>query len=226
MKTVVMTGATSGIGRVAADHILEAPDIELWVGARGAPPPGAHALPLDLARLANVHTFAQAVKERLGECPLDVLVLNAATQTPNDRGRTEDSFETTFAVNHLAHYLLIARALSRSPAAKAKHLRVIAYNPGFTLGTGLQQKAPLAYRWLMAPNTRSNSWRSIQWRERVSRAWRITRESSPELRPPRLIRIHWKGTSDDIATDACELSPARLVGSSRLAALPRHDDLR
>jgi NAD(P)-dependent dehydrogenase (short-subunit alcohol dehydrogenase family) len=35
------------------------------------------------------------------------LVLNAATQFGNVDQRTEDGFETTFAVNHLAHYLLL-----------------------------------------------------------------------------------------------------------------------
>mgnify|MGYP005810148013 CR=1 FL=1 len=218
MTTVVMTGATSGIGRVAAEHLLRAPDVRLWLGTRGAPPPGAHALPLDLAQLASVRAFAQTVSERLGETPIDALVLNAATQFPSDTERTEDGFETTFAVNHLAHYLLLrlllprlaeaatvvittsdthdpalnpiappdhadaerlahpvrvpgtrarpfrdgfraysasklcnlltARALGRSRTAEAKHLRVIAYNPGFTLGTGLQRRAPLFIRLL------------------------------------------------------------------------------
>src|SRR3546814_12869593 len=44
--------------------------------------------------------------------------------------------------------LLTARALSRSQAAEVKHLRIIAYNPGFTLGTGLQRSAPLIL-WLL-----------------------------------------------------------------------------
>ena len=70
MTTVVMTGATSGIGRVAAEHMLQTPDVQLWLGARGAPPAGAHVLPLDLARLASVRAFAQAVGERLGETPI------------------------------------------------------------------------------------------------------------------------------------------------------------
>jgi len=34
-------------------------------------------------------------------------VLNAGVVRPDDTGRTVDGFETTFAVNHLAHYLLL-----------------------------------------------------------------------------------------------------------------------
>jgi NAD(P)-dependent dehydrogenase (short-subunit alcohol dehydrogenase family) len=113
VTTIVMTGATSGIGRVAAEHMLRVPGVLLWHGARGAAPPDAHALPLDLKRLASVRAFAQALGERLGEIPIDVLVLNAATQFPNDTERTEDEFETTFAVNHLAHYLLLRLLLPR-----------------------------------------------------------------------------------------------------------------
>lgn len=42
-----------------------------------------------------------------GDRPINRLVLNAATQFGNVDQRTEDGFETTFAVNHLAHYLLL-----------------------------------------------------------------------------------------------------------------------
>jgi NAD(P)-dependent dehydrogenase (short-subunit alcohol dehydrogenase family) len=38
---------------------------------------------------------------------IDALVLNAGAQFPNLDQRTEDGSETTFAVNHLAHYLLL-----------------------------------------------------------------------------------------------------------------------
>jgi NAD(P)-dependent dehydrogenase (short-subunit alcohol dehydrogenase family) len=47
------------------------------------------------------------VVDRLGGAPIDALVLNAGLSPHSDSNRTADGFETTFAVNHLAHYLLL-----------------------------------------------------------------------------------------------------------------------
>jgi NAD(P)-dependent dehydrogenase (short-subunit alcohol dehydrogenase family) len=210
-RIVVMTGATSGIGANAATRIVAEPNIRLFIGARGAHsgPKGAEVIPLDLASLASVRTFADDVKRRLGRAHVDVLVLNAGVQTMDATQRTVDGYEVTFAVNHLAHYLL-ARLLVPSmadngrlvittsdthdpamgvggpktldpealahpdkhpkfspyPASKlcdlltarsfaalaeiqAPHITVIAYNPGLTLGTGLNRDAPRLLRSLM-----------------------------------------------------------------------------
>jgi NAD(P)-dependent dehydrogenase (short-subunit alcohol dehydrogenase family) len=218
MKTIVMTGGTSGLGEVAAQKIFQSSNTKLLLGARGTGKNRIETLPLDLARFASVRTFAEAVARRLGDTPIDALVLNAGTQFPNVDQRTEDGFETTFAVNHLAHYLLLrlltpklaqnaivvittsdthdpatnpfapkklnaaqlahpeakagggktgftagfraysssklcdlltARALASSPEAKARNLRVIAYNPGLTPGTSLWRVWPLWARLLM-----------------------------------------------------------------------------
>jgi NAD(P)-dependent dehydrogenase (short-subunit alcohol dehydrogenase family) len=69
-----------------------------------------------------VRSFAKAVDERLGASPIDALVLNAG-RSGDAAGRTVDGFETTFAVNHLAHYLLlrplVPRANSRTAAGGA-----------------------------------------------------------------------------------------------------------
>lgn len=104
MTMVVMTGGTSGLGLVAAQRFVHELDTRLLVGARGT---GSEldTLPLDLSRLASVRQFAESVGAVAG--PIDALVLNAATQVPDINHRTEDGFETTFAVNHLAHYLLL-----------------------------------------------------------------------------------------------------------------------
>jgi NAD(P)-dependent dehydrogenase (short-subunit alcohol dehydrogenase family) len=216
MQTIVMTGGSSGLGRVAADEILKAPDTRLLQGARGDIRSEVETLPLDLARLQSVRDFAQAVSGRLGTTPINGLVLNAGTQFPDVDQRTEDGFETTFAVNHLAHYLLLrlllpklaagatvvittsdthdpainpmaprtldaellayperavvrarlagfraysasklcnlmtARALAASEEARTRGMRVIAYNPGATPGTGLARAWPL---WVRAPLT-------------------------------------------------------------------------
>lgn len=104
---VVMTGATAGFGLFAAER-LAAAGADLVVGARSpaALPPAlagrVAAHPLDLDALANVRAFADA----LGEAPIDVLVLNAGLQLAKP-ARSADGFERTFAVNHLAHYLLL-----------------------------------------------------------------------------------------------------------------------
>ncbi len=101
MATIVMTGATSGIGRVAADRLV-ADGHQLIVGARGkGAPPIADVRPLDLASLTSVRAFADALA-----APVDVVVLNAGMQRLDVAARTADGFEATFGVNHLAHYLL------------------------------------------------------------------------------------------------------------------------
>ncbi|MGW7073837.1 hypothetical protein [Streptomyces sp. NPDC054866] len=51
-----------------------------------------------------MRALAASVRERLGGTRVDALVLNAGVVRPDVTGRTMDGFETTFAVNHLAHY--------------------------------------------------------------------------------------------------------------------------
>lgn len=108
MGAIVMTGGTSGFGALAAEQLRGRRDAELLIGDRGRQGREvAGALPLDLARLDSVRSFARAVLDRLDGRPVDALVLNAGGIRADDRGRTVDGYETTFAVNHLAHYLMI-----------------------------------------------------------------------------------------------------------------------
>lgn len=110
---IVMTGATSGIGLEAAKWLVARPHVSLIVGARHPDklPPSLSgkvtALPLDLADLESVRQFANAVR---ATGPIDVLVGNGGMQT-NVPERSAQGFERTFAVNHLAHYLLARRLI-------------------------------------------------------------------------------------------------------------------
>ena len=118
MKTVVMTGGTAGFGAVAAKKISNTPNIKLILGARDNRNSSIETLPLDLARLSNVRSFVQALTKRLDGTKIDILVMNAGAQFGTTRHRTGDGFESTFAINHLAHYLLL-RLLTPSLAKNA-----------------------------------------------------------------------------------------------------------
>jgi NAD(P)-dependent dehydrogenase (short-subunit alcohol dehydrogenase family) len=118
MKTVVMTGGTAGFGAVAAQRISNTPHTNLILGARDTKSSSIDTLPLDLARLSNVRSFVHALTKRLDGTKIDVLILNAGAQFGNTKHRTEDGFESTFAINHLAHYLLL-RLLTPSLARNA-----------------------------------------------------------------------------------------------------------
>ena len=114
-RVLVMTGATSGLGAAALKRLAVQPNTEIIVGARGRREiAGATVLPLELGSLESVRAFASAVGERLGNAGIDVLILNAGAQFRHEQ-RSVDGFEMTFAVNHLAHYLL-ARLLMPSMA--------------------------------------------------------------------------------------------------------------
>jgi len=122
MKVIIMTGATSGIGAEAVKHFAEQPDTLTVTGTRGSGrlvPQGTEVFPLDLSSLKSVRSFADAVKQRLGNTPIDILVLNAGARFKNNLQRSEDGFEMTFATNHLSHYLL-ARLLMPNMAKGGK----------------------------------------------------------------------------------------------------------
>jgi NAD(P)-dependent dehydrogenase (short-subunit alcohol dehydrogenase family) len=105
VTTYLMTGSSRGLGLHAARKMLnERLDLRLIVVARSDHPelPRTTVLHGDLASLKSVREVAAAIDE-----PLDGYVGNAGVQMKTDATTTVDGFETTFAVNVLAHYLLI-----------------------------------------------------------------------------------------------------------------------
>jgi retinol dehydrogenase 12 len=126
-KTCLVTGATSGIGRALAEQLAQAGARVLLVArdrTRGADAlntiltanPGARAdlLLCDLSSMRQVRQLAANVAEMYGT--LDVLVNNAGV-SKFGRTVTDEGLETTFAVNHLAPFLLTNLLLGPLQAA-------------------------------------------------------------------------------------------------------------
>ncbi|WIY06081.1 SDR family NAD(P)-dependent oxidoreductase [Amycolatopsis mongoliensis] len=124
MKTLLMTGASRGLGRAAAEKILrERPGVHLVVTARGGAlagelarstgNPNVTALACDLASMTSIRA---AAAELAGLPPLDGFVGNAGLQMTSRAHATEDGFEPTFAVNVLANYLLLRLLWARFAA--------------------------------------------------------------------------------------------------------------
>jgi NAD(P)-dependent dehydrogenase (short-subunit alcohol dehydrogenase family) len=106
MPTIIMTGGTSGFGTETVKQLLKLPNTHLFLGARRENITGLEILKLDMVRLSSVRTFADTVIQKLGDSKIDALILNAGVSLSGGNC-TPDGFETTFAVNHLAHYLLL-----------------------------------------------------------------------------------------------------------------------
>lgn len=115
-KVVVITGATSGIGQVAAERLAKlGARIVLVARDRGRAEatlarlreraPGiAHGVHFaDLSRLAEMKRVASEIAE--AEPRIDVLINNAGAMF-NKRRVTEDRLERTFALNHMAYFVL------------------------------------------------------------------------------------------------------------------------
>lgn len=68
-------------------------------------------LPLNLSEQASIHAFVDAFRKRALP-PLAGIVCNAGGQNVAAPTKTKEGYETTFAVNHLGHYLLTRLLLS------------------------------------------------------------------------------------------------------------------
>src|SRR4051794_24355539 len=108
-RTVVVTGANSGIGLVAASelaakgaHVVFACRDTTKAEAARKGVPGSHeVLRLDLADLDSVRAFTDAMAGR----QVDVLVNNAGIMNV-PFSRTPQGFESQFGTNVLGHFAL------------------------------------------------------------------------------------------------------------------------
>src|SRR5580692_9567650 len=130
-KVVVITGATSGIGQVAAETlagmgariVFVARDkvrAEQCLGRLRERAPGLnHEVHyVDLSRLSEMKRVAAEIAA--AEPRIDVLMNNAGALFGH-RQVTEDGLEMTFAVNHMAYYVLtygLRERLLASPPAR------------------------------------------------------------------------------------------------------------
>ena len=122
MTTVLVTGATDGLGRVVARD-LASRGLEVLVHGRDegraaavAEEVGAAGVHLaDFSSLASVRALADALPR------VDVLVNNAGLIS-EERQVTGDGLELTFQVNHLAPFLLTTRLLERDPPRRVVHV--------------------------------------------------------------------------------------------------------
>src|SRR5271165_289519 len=115
-KVCLITGATNGIGLVAAREIARQGAHVVLVGRNPdkckavvehirtqTGNPAVEALVADLSSQRQVRELARQFRERHQR--LDVLINNAGGIW-FQRQQTEDGLEVTFAVNHLAYFLL------------------------------------------------------------------------------------------------------------------------
>jgi NAD(P)-dependent dehydrogenase (short-subunit alcohol dehydrogenase family) len=114
--TILVTGATDGLGKRAALELAAKGATVLLHGRnrerleaaleeirREAGSEKLHSYLADLSSLGAVRGLAEQVL--LDEARLDVLINNAGVIVPG-RQESEDGYELTFAVNYLAHFLL------------------------------------------------------------------------------------------------------------------------
>ncbi|MGP8025643.1 MAG: oxidoreductase [Acidocella sp.] len=142
-KTVIVTGANSGIGyytalelaRAGAETVLACRSAERGESAAAqinAEAPGrAKFLRLDLADFVSVQEFAGAFKETHGK--LDILINNAGVMAPHRRQVTAQGFELQFGVNFLGHFLLnrlLLPVLMDAPTPRVVQISSIAHRQG------------------------------------------------------------------------------------------------
>lgn len=144
-KTVVITGANTGIGKEAAVD-LAARGARVIIGCRNLEK-GTEALKeiqdrsgnrnvflekLDLASLESVRTFADKILN--SEPRVDILINNAGVMACPYQ-KTQDGFEMQFGVNHLGHFLLTLLLLDRLKSSQPSRIINVS-SSAHRMGTG------------------------------------------------------------------------------------------
>jgi NAD(P)-dependent dehydrogenase (short-subunit alcohol dehydrogenase family) len=126
-KTVIVTGANSGLGKVTASElarvgahvVLACRNTEAGEKAAAGMSGDVEVRKLDLADLDSVRAFAASTTG-----PVDILINNAGVMAvPN--GKTAQGFEMQFGTNHLGHFALTGLLLDRLKESASPRVTVL-----------------------------------------------------------------------------------------------------
>lgn len=133
-KTVIVTGANVGIGKMTAlDMAKRGARVILACRGKETGEAAAHDIrtlsgnnqvlfmKLDLASIASIRSFCKTFLS--SEPRLDILINNAGIE---GKGKTEDGFNLVFGVNHLGHFLLTYLLLDRLKQCTPSRIVVLA----------------------------------------------------------------------------------------------------
>jgi retinol dehydrogenase 12 len=142
-KICLVTGATDGIGKVTAHELAQAGATVIGVGRNpakieavtaeiGNTPGTLEFMVADLSSQAEVRALADEFKRKYNQ--LHVLINNAGALFTNYR-ETVDGIEMTFALNHLAYFLLTNLLLDTITASTPVRIINVASNAheGYTI---------------------------------------------------------------------------------------------
>ncbi len=194
-KTALVTGATSGIGYQSALDLARAGAFVIGAGRDPArcqrardsilsivPHARVEYLCGDFSSLQHVRELSDQVKARLsnekGE-KLDLLINNAGLYS-SAKKLTVDGFELTFAVNHLAPFLLthlLLPALQRAPDARVLTVSSQSHYREFQCPARPHNPRPYIGIWSYAVSKMSNVLFSAEFNRRVNHpgllAWAV-----------------------------------------------------
>ncbi|MEQ8753476.1 MAG: protochlorophyllide reductase [Coleofasciculus sp. G1-WW12-02] len=136
-STVVITGASSGVGLYAAKALAQRGTWHVVMACRnlekaqnaaqevGIPQDSYTIMPIDLGSLESVRQFVTQFRES-GKS-LDALVCNAAIYMPliKEPQRSPEGYELTVATNHLGHFLLCHLMLEDLKHSSASSPRLV-----------------------------------------------------------------------------------------------------
>jgi len=164
MNTAIITGGNTGLGFECARALAETHDWHVVIACRDVEKgreavkrllaqtqyKEIEAMTLDLASIESVRNFARHYASE-PRPPLRAIVCNAATQIVTGRTYTDDGFETTFAVNHLGHFLLVNLMLAQmAPPARIVVVSSGTHDPAQT--TGMPPPVYRSARYLARPD--------------------------------------------------------------------------
>lgn len=147
--TVVITGASSGLGLATAKSLAESGKWDVVMACRdflkaekaaksvGMAKENYTIMHLDLSSLTSVRQFVENFKH--SGRPLDVLVCNAAVYQPtaSEPSFTAEGFELSVGTNHLGHFLLSRLLLDEMKKSDYPSKRLIIV--GSITGTSIKE---------------------------------------------------------------------------------------
>lgn len=211
--TFLITGATDGIGRQTAlalarqgAHVLvhgRRPERGQAVLAEIQAAGGTAAyLNADLAALRQVRALAAEVAARYPR--LDGLIANAGVFT-RERQLSQDGFELTFAVNHLAHFLLVnllLETLRRSAPARVVVVASMVHHSGRLDLDDLQAERGFDGYAAYANSKLANVLFTGALAERLAGSGVTANSLHPGVIATKLLRAGWGGGGADLEAGA------------------------